>query len=130
MKEFFWVFSCYVHLALSHNEFWLLSLISKKPKVLLLRSHDFTNNSNTWTCWNSVEEVDGNLQCKKIVVLWFMALCWCCFVGVAYEGKDIVFKFVIEYSRFKRFWPLGNNRSIFIWGFSKDDILACVETWD
>jgi len=26
--------------------------------------------------------------------------------------------------------PLGNNnRSIFIWGFLKDDILACVETW-
>jgi hypothetical protein len=27
------------------------------------------------------------------------------------------------------FWPLG-SRSIFIWGFLKDDILACVETWD
>jgi hypothetical protein len=25
---------------------------------------------------------------------------------------------------------LNNNRPIFIWGFSKDDILACVETWD
>ncbi len=29
----------------------------------------------------------------------------------------------------KGFWPLG-NRFIFIWGFFKDDILACVETWD
>jgi hypothetical protein len=26
------------------------------------------------------------------------------------------------------FWPLGSSRSI--WGFLKDDILACVETWD
>ncbi len=27
--------------------------------------------------------------------------------------------------------PLGNNRLIFfMWGFLKDDILACVETWD
>jgi len=23
-----------------------------------------------------------------------------------------------------------SNRSIFIWGFLKDDVLACVETWD
>jgi hypothetical protein len=27
------------------------------------------------------------------------------------------------------FGPLG-NKSIFIWGFLKDDILACIETWD
>jgi hypothetical protein len=26
------------------------------------------------------------------------------------------------------FWPLGNNSSIFIRGFLKDGILACVET--
>jgi hypothetical protein len=50
------------------------------------------------------------------------------FVGLAYQGKDIVFRFIIEYSSFKGFWPLGNNRSKFIGGFSKDDILACVET--
>jgi len=30
------------------------------------------------------------------------------------------------YINFKGIWPLG-NRSIFIWGFLKDDILACVE---
>ncbi len=36
------------------------------------------------------------------------------FVGLAYQGKDIVFRFIIEYSSFKGFWPLGNNRSIFI----------------
>jgi hypothetical protein len=29
----------------------------------------------------------------------------------------------------KRLWPLS-NRSIFMWGFLKDDILACAETWD
>jgi hypothetical protein len=41
-----------------------------------------------------------------------------------------VFRFIIEYSSLRDFGPLGNNRSIFIWGFLKDDILACVETWE
>jgi hypothetical protein len=52
------------------------------------------------------------------------------FIGLAYhQGKDIVFRFIIEYSSIKGFWTLGsNNRSIFIQGFLKDDILACVET--
>jgi hypothetical protein len=49
-------------------------------------------------------------------------------VGLAYQGKDIVFRFIIEYSRLRDFYrPLGNNnRSIFIPGFLKDDILACI----
>jgi hypothetical protein len=52
-----------------------------------------------------------------------------------WPGKDIiVFRFIIEYRSLMDFGPLGNNnnnRSIcFIWGFLKDDILACVETWD
>jgi hypothetical protein len=44
----------------------------------------------------------------------------------AYQGKDIVFTFIIEYySSLRDFGPLGNNnRSIFIWGFLKDDILG------
>ncbi len=51
-------------------------------------------------------------------------------IGIAYQGKDIVFRFIIEYSRFiKGFWLLGSGSS-FIWGFLKDDILACVKTWD
>jgi hypothetical protein len=41
-----------------------------------------------------------------------------------------VFRFITEYSSLRDFGPLGNNRSIFIWGFLKDDILACVETWE
>jgi hypothetical protein len=44
-----------------------------------------------------------------------------------------VFRFIIEYnsSLMDFYRPLGNNiRSIVIWGFLKDDILACVETWD
>jgi hypothetical protein len=56
------------------------------------------------------------------------------FFRLALVGKDIiVFRFIIEYSSLRDFYrPLGNNnRSIFIiWGFLKDDILACVETWD
>jgi hypothetical protein len=61
-------------------------------------------------------------------------LCWINdssnFVGLAYRGKDIVFRFIIEYSSLRDFYrPLGNNnRSLFIQGFLKDDILACVET--
>ncbi len=51
-------------------------------------------------------------------------------IGLSYQGKDIVFRFIIEYSSLRDFGPLGNNRSIFIWGFLKDDILACVETWE
>jgi hypothetical protein len=53
---------------------------------------------------------------------------------LAYHSKDIVFRFIIEYSSTLRdFGPLGdnnnnNNRSIFIGGFLKDYILACVET--
>jgi hypothetical protein len=48
--------------------------------------------------------------------------------GLAYQGKDIVFRFIIEYSSLRDFYrPLpGNNRSIFIWGFLKDDIFWLV----
>jgi hypothetical protein len=47
-------------------------------------------------------------------------LCWINdssnFVGLAYQGKDIVvFRFNIEYSSLRDFGPLGNNnRSIFL----------------
>jgi hypothetical protein len=44
------------------------------------------------------------------------------FVGLAYQGKDIVFRFIIEYSSLRDFGPYG------ICLFLKDDILACVET--
>ncbi len=37
---------------------------------------------------------------------------WPCF---AYQGKDIVFRFIIEYSSLRDFGPLGNNnRSNFV----------------
>jgi hypothetical protein len=43
--------------------------------------------------------------------------CWI-FIGLAYyQGKDIVFRFIIEYSSLRGFWALGNNNnrsSIFI----------------
>jgi len=38
-----------------------------------------------------------------------------------------VFRFIKEYNSLRGFWPLGNG-SIFIRGFLKDDVLACVET--
>jgi hypothetical protein len=46
------------------------------------------------------------------------------FVGLAYQGKDIVYRFIIEFS------SLRDNRSFFVRGFLKDDILACIETGD
>ncbi len=53
--------------------------------------------------------------------------------GLAYQGKDIVFRFIIEYYSSSR--DFGHYVIIiglfFIWGFFKDDdILACVETWE
>jgi hypothetical protein len=53
--------------------------------------------------------------------------------GLVYQGKDIVFRFIIEYSSLRDF---GHYVIIiglfFIWGFLKDDddILARVETWE
>jgi hypothetical protein len=38
-----------------------------------------------------------------------------------------VFRFIIEYSSLRDFGPLGNNRSIFIWGFLKDEILLVLK---
>ncbi len=40
------------------------------------------------------------------------------FTGLAYQSKDIVFRFIVE-----GFWPLC-SRSIFIWEFLKDDIFG------
>jgi hypothetical protein len=49
--------------------------------------------------------------------------------GLAFVGKDIVFRFTLEYSSLRAFGTYV-VRSIFIWVFLKDNILACVETWD
>jgi hypothetical protein len=54
---------------------------------------------------------------------------WKSLLAFAYQDNDIVFRFIIQYSSLNGFWTLG-NKSIFIWEFLKDDILACVETWD
>jgi hypothetical protein len=51
------------------------------------------------------------------------------FFRIAYQGKDIVFKFIIKYNSLIDFGS-PCSRYIFIWGFLKDVILACVETWD
>ncbi len=50
------------------------------------------------------------------------------FLGLAYyQGKDIiVFRFIIEYCSLRDFGPYLIG-SIFIGGFLKDDILACLE---
>jgi hypothetical protein len=74
-----------------------------------------------------------HLYFRAIMLVWSIAggAFFYVFSGLSYQGKDIVFRFSIEYSILRDFfWPLGNNRSTFAWGFFKDDILACVENWD
>jgi hypothetical protein len=69
---------------------------------------------------------------QKLIYMPFSAMWWkhSYLLAFAYQGKDIiVFRFIIEYSSLRDFGPLGNIRSIFIWGFLKDDMLARVETW-
>ncbi len=57
------------------------------------------------------EEVTNSTSAGTTVAVRKAAL-----LAFAYQGKDIVFRFIIEYgSLIKRFWPLGNNiRSILI----------------
>jgi hypothetical protein len=52
------------------------------------------------------------------------------FVGLAYQGKDIVFRFIIEYIvSLRDFGPsVINNRSNFYTRIFESDILGCVET--
>jgi hypothetical protein len=47
-----------------------------------------------YSCWGKGVRVDGWLD-------GFFSL----FVGLAYQGKDIVFRFIIEYSSFRDFGP-------------------------
>jgi hypothetical protein len=42
------------------------------------------------------------------------------FMCLVLVGKDIVLRFIIEYTSLKDFGPLGNNRSILIRGFLKE----------
>jgi hypothetical protein len=51
----------------------------------------------------------------------------CIFIGLAYhQGKDIVFRFIIEYSSLRGFGPPPGSGIIFIGGFLKDDIFWLV----
>jgi len=76
--------------------------------------------------WNNCAK-SGNWTYE---ISWNRCKNWCwyvdTFLGLAYQGKDLMFRFIIEYSSLRDFYrPLGNNnRSIFIWGFLKDDILV------
>ncbi len=52
-----------------------------------------------------------------------------CFVGLApTKARILCLDSLSSIVALMHFWPLGNNRSIFIRGFLKDDILACVQT--
>jgi hypothetical protein len=50
------------------------------------------------------------------------------FVGIACEGKDFVFRFIIEYSSLRDFGPWVIIGLFLYEGFLKNDILASVGT--
>jgi hypothetical protein len=50
----------------------------------------------------------------------------CHFIGLAYQGKDIVFRFIIEYSSLMDF-GLQVTGPFLYEDFLKDDILACLK---
>ncbi len=108
-----------------------------------LLSVNLTNFANFWRKNSNFSFLSQNWEKKKrkkkkpgTKILFLGWGSWPCgdivfffkFVGLAYQGKeDIVFRFIIEYSSLRDFYgPLGNNnkRSIFIWGFLKDDIFG------
>jgi hypothetical protein len=49
-------------------------------------------------------------------------------MALVYQGKDIVLRFSIECGSLRDFYRPLSSRSIYIGGFLKDDVLACVET--
>jgi len=50
-------------------------------------------------------------QMKECMSWVGLALITTLFVGFAYPGKDVVFRFIIEYSSLMDFGPLGNNNN-------------------
>jgi hypothetical protein len=77
-----------------------------------------------WPLCYSMHEV----CCQFFFSFFPLVVCWPC---LARQGQGYCVQIhYIEYSSLRDFGPLGNNRSIFTWGFLKDDILACVKTWD
>ncbi len=80
----------------------------------------FANTTMTFLSYIYVCQQSVNTKHVKVV-------CWPC-LPTSKEGKDIVFRFIIEYSSLRDFYrPLdnnNNNRSIFIWGFLKHDIFG------
>jgi len=40
-----------------------------------------------------------------LIVMLFRDMCSCAFIGLAYQGKDMVFRFIIDYSCLMDFGP-------------------------
>jgi hypothetical protein len=79
----------------------------------------------SWTDSLHVKSQDNSYRLHFTIILCRVKPKVSGFIGLAYRGKDIVFRFIIEYSRSRDY------RSIFIRGFLKGFlriILACVET--
>jgi hypothetical protein len=65
-------------------------------------------------------EPNSNHKYYIAVLIYLLTMVVC--LGLAYQGKDIVFIFIIEYSSLRDFGL--SNRFIFVCRFLKDDILA------
>jgi hypothetical protein len=52
--------------------------------------------------------------CSRVVALWIPSSQTLFSLGLAYQGKDIVFRFIIEYSSLRDFYRPPGSRSIFI----------------
>jgi len=73
------------------------------------------SNKNLSICCVFIKSIGGGFHwcCQSLKMIWVYTPQW--IFGVAYQGKDIVFRFIIEYSTLRDFGPLSNNnRSIFL----------------
>ncbi len=116
-------------LSLSLQKKLLTPFSTQFPNTLLLPCTTITTTTIHAIMYQTKKPSNlfANFKDPKLMISFFAGLAY-------YQGKkDIVFRFIIEYSSSLRdfYRPLGNNnnnnnnnRSIFIWGFLKDDIFG------
>jgi hypothetical protein len=96
------------------------------PPHVVMFAWDISSRDNIFSCCQHSSQKQHATQWSRCIII-------CNNFALPTNGRIfIVFRFIIEYSSSRDFGSLGNNnnRSIFIWGILKDDLLACVETWD
>ncbi len=121
MDDPHWFFSSHDHV----NVYLLESAFASKKKLQITRNVQHFTFAYYLTICKILPPKSPKQSQKKQHGLAFR---FCNCIGLAYQGKDIVFRLIIECSSLREFWlPLGNNnnnRSIFLWGFLKDDVFG------